>query len=987
MIRKRLDFVDLLVLILIWCASGVFLFVSGQTPFLLPIGEDELPSETVWCMHQDRLGYVWLATSGGLCRFDGVNIEVFTREDGLRSNNITWISEDSDRNLIISCLRKGLNKVQVGHQPLIEQIGREIYVNADVYVRNDRVFQPYIESHLYDKIEYREKFMKTTGSSLYYKRLIPWHDGTFLITTEDGLKRNDPSDEEQMDLVFSNGDKRMHSLQKIGYDRLLIGSEGVIYELKDWALKQSYKKGLPNTLVSTLFKDSRGDIYAYLVKHGVYVLRVGSDTFVPLELPEALDDVVINNFKEDDSGNIWLSSWGRGVYLLMNTPFVNYRAGKDIPIVSVQDVHVMSPSGQLIVSGVDELYRCEPDTCYSLDIEKNERGLANVSNLKSIGGRLFVANKNGRVIEHNTVKRPHLQGEMTYVHRGSLQLSADKEKGIWFSIRALDGTVYRELNMDQIGEQLDSVYIECIYYNDFHAEPFYVDDRQLWQASKQGLFYYDRETFRLYDSMADSTSFFIEELKGVEISKIKVNHPDSIWFCTDRGLIARLNGSWFTYTAHERMGNVSVKDLAFDEEGHLWLASSKGLIYFDFEHFYSFYNKHGLLENRLQAVTYDPDDQSVFVSNTNGYFTAKKEELLRIYDLNVNKYLAISEVVVEGEKWDLEQDILLEPDQEDLSFTLSLRHFKSFDETIYSYRLNEEEWVEQKEAEVKFQNLSPRKYTISFKASKDGLSWVNALPISFEVKPYWYETVWFYLLIAIYLLALSYLVFRVQLNRQAKRAAAELALNQKITHLEQRALANSMNPHFIFNVLASIQDYVQQRELEKVNSYFGKFGELIRLYLNTSSNQTISLEEELERVERYLELERLRFGEEAFKWDIDFGDELDIDLIQVPSMIIQPYVENAILHGIRPKGEGMVKIQCAEKGELLLIQIIDNGIGITASKQLKHDAGKHLNMASKITKERIQLFGNEQGLSGKVEVTEPKEGGTKVHIELPIMIE
>ncbi len=206
------------------------------------------------------------------------------------------------------------------------------------------------------------------------------------------------------------------------------------------------------------------------------------------------------------------------------------------------------------------------------------------------------------------------------------------------------------------------------------------------------------------------------------------------------------------------------------------------------------------------------------------------------------------------------------------------------------------------------------------------------------------------------------------------------------SELEQKLLKSMMNPHFIFNALASIQNFIYTNEPKKASSFLSNFSSLSRAILINSSKEAISLEEEIKMTTDYLTLEKMRKSD-GFDYIVIFDEEEDVEFIQIPPMMIQPFIENAIKHGlanVTEKGQIEVKFTCLEK--LVQIEIIDNGIGIDTKSETKDK--NHKSMAMDIFKKRVFLLEKKYKTKLKYSSTDLKsEGkqGTKIYLELPII--
>ncbi len=240
---------------------------------------------------------------------------------------------------------------------------------------------------------------------------------------------------------------------------------------------------------------------------------------------------------------------------------------------------------------------------------------------------------------------------------------------------------------------------------------------------------------------------------------------------------------------------------------------------------------------------------------------------------------------------------------------------------------------------------------------------INALKL--EKRNYWIVIITIVALLIIFIIAFLFWKQKVAKAQQANE------FNQKKTDLEQRALRASMNPHFIFNALNSIQGLYMERDYSKADDYLADFGKLLRITLENSLKETISIKQELKALRLYLDLERTR-TESLFSYAINISEELEDSGIQIPPFIIQPFAENAIWHGILPKNSsGHLLINIEEDETHLLCSVQDNGVGINLNTNSDHNSQGILT-----TKARL-------GDDGNVVLKENPEGGTIVNIKIP----
>jgi hypothetical protein len=242
--------------------------------------------------------------------------------------------------------------------------------------------------------------------------------------------------------------------------------------------------------------------------------------------------------------------------------------------------------------------------------------------------------------------------------------------------------------------------------------------------------------------------------------------------------------------------------------------------------------------------------------------------------------------------------------------------------------------------------------------------------------------------LSLLILVITFLLLRT--NRLRSRERLE-AMNNKISNLTQKNLRSQMNPHFIFNTLNSIQYYVFKNDRIASNDYMTKFAKLIRKTLENSEHPAIPIKEEINALELYLELEALRF-KEKFKYQINIDEEIDTYMYKIPTMLIQPYVENAIGHGLMHKdGKGYIHVGLQLDTDSIICTIEDNGIGRKKAMEIKNNKNKnHKSLGTSITESRLRLVNSLYGKNMKVVYTDltDEEGnasGTKVMINIPLI--
>jgi LytS/YehU family sensor histidine kinase len=285
---------------------------------------------------------------------------------------------------------------------------------------------------------------------------------------------------------------------------------------------------------------------------------------------------------------------------------------------------------------------------------------------------------------------------------------------------------------------------------------------------------------------------------------------------------------------------------------------------------------------------------------------------------------------------------------------------------------------------LSFNNLPPGKYTLQVKGSnKITGKFTETDTLVFSIQPGPFQTIWFRILLGSIMILAGFLFYKWRINSVKKQAG----LKQKISETEMMALRAQMSPHFIFNCLNSIDNLIQNNEKEKATTYLAKFAKLIRAILENSKSNTIPCWKDMETLRLYLELEE-------FRWDKKFNYSLSIApaILQgdykVPPLVIQPYVENAIHHGLLNKEEmeKHLSVTVEAKNNCICYTVEDNGIGRKKAMEYKAlNKPSHQSMGLDITLDRINLFN--QNNNGSVVFTDlydehDQPAGTRVQITL-----
>lgn len=333
-----------------------------------------------------------------------------------------------------------------------------------------------------------------------------------------------------------------------------------------------------------------------------------------------------------------------------------------------------------------------------------------------------------------------------------------------------------------------------------------------------------------------------------------------------------------------------------------------------------------------------------------------------------------------------------------VSFDFSALAKSNVEKRKYMHKLEgvDKEWHTLRDRNsISYPNLKGGNYTFKLKVGDEKGVWNPEITaINFKISKFWYDT---YLARAFgitCLICLAILWYHYKVKRAIEKEQMKTTFEKQLAEVKMNALTAQMNPHFIFNSLNSIDYFIIKNQSEQASEYLNRFSRLIRLILNNSRSNYISLKEDLDALKLYIEIESLRF-DNKFTYEVKASQNLDPELIQVPPMLFQPYVENAIWHGLMQKdgpGNIDVTVRWDENKEIIIGTIIDDGIGRKKAMKLKSKGAsrkKSKSMGMQITQDKIEALNFLHDIKASVQIHDlfdeaGEASGTKVILEIPV---
>jgi ligand-binding sensor domain-containing protein len=520
---------------------------------------------------------------------------------------------------------------------------------------------------------------------------------------------------------------------------------------------------------------------------------------------------------------------------------------------------------------------------------------------------------------------------------------------------------------------------------------------------------------------------FKNYLKGTMVSCLYEDADAVLWLGANNGLYKfdRSADAFIHYKVSSSFTEIpDVSHMVEDNQKYLWLQTSDGMM--SLNPLRNETRNYGISKTSFGSGAgysnscYKGRDGKLYFTEPGGYYS--------FYPTDFTQHIKPPEVIFTGFSLG---DLLIKPGnqgplKESIYKTTEIRlrynqnifsfEFAAIDYTnpesnhhLYILENYDHNWqLPGSDRKASYFNIPPGKYVFRVKAANSKGAWAEK-KIDIIILPPWWRTWWFWIAAIICIGTIFYNLIRWRMKQKFRRQLEQsekerqmAELNQKTTELEMQALRSQMNPHFIFNSLNSINMFVLENNKLQASEYLSKFSKLVRLILQNSEEAFIPLERELEALQLYLELESLRF-EQRFEYKITVAGNVDTAMLKVPPLIIQPYAENAIWHGLMhlpyrsqgtpseqagKKEKGHLEIEVYEEDEILFYKITDNGIGRKKAAELKSkSASAQKSMGMRITADRIAMLQQQNKTSIVIADLVHADGnpfGTEVLIKIPV---
>lgn len=959
--RYTVVLVILLVLILL-CKSG-----SAQIyPYSHYSSKEGLVNSSVYCIMQDQKGYMWFGTENGLSKFDGINFTNYSQEELGISTIITSLTERDSANMYIGTRGEGIflfnyesgNTLQVNKTPM--RMCGELQLDGNK-IHSIHQFNLLETLNLNDStstiIPVPEKDAPVD--------IIKTKNGEFIIGTTKGLFRLENNELHKIPIEGFE-DMPSFSILQDEDGSLLIASENAIYSLRNnkiTIVKQLFKN--TSSRIFNLLRDKRNNIW-FSIWGNNDLFMINGNNVVNVSDKMGLNKGTIATIYSDRAGNIWVSILGKGIFLFANIDMRMYPETPDFQNTSIHAI--VQPDEKWMLFGTnDGLVTLDQTTATVNSVKFFPDYFEFVKDLALVDNTTLLVATSEQRLNGKFSEVLHIPASPYKVHYLVCNTIFTGKQFIYSGGWDNDVKLHDKHTFLPAGEITD-IFVSNAK-GDARIRDLSIDKNEnLWIAGQKGLCLMDREKRKWFPEGG---------FQNTDIAKLNWINDSTVSLLSAKGfhLLTIQNTPPYAkekkYTELKKPSSI----IYFNEDEYL-AGTGTGLLYHINGQSMWLKPDDGLLSENINDIHYDQATNKIWIASSEGFMEMNPDAIRNI----ANTTIPINDIQIwyGDRKLHAHENMEVPFSGHTLSIKLSAFYFANASRIQYQYQLNDEPWVTLSQGKIEFAAAGYGKYVIKVRAGISNGKWGPESLIRFQIAPPFYRTWWFYLMTFAGFLFIVFFFIRKQISLAEKKQLEKNRIEQKLVELQQKALAGNLNPHFVFNSLNSIQHFINSHQPDEANDYLAKFSRLMRMHLNAADKSFIPVQEEINRLEYYLSLEQMRFGDKL-QWKINLDRENGLTEIEIPNMIIQPFVENAIWHGIMPSeknGQVILNFHKLSNGTVM-IEICDNGVGIELP--LKEKKNGHHSKGMKLILERLQLLDPAANAFFTIQNTAP---GTRIKLEL-----
>ncbi len=891
-----------------------FLFsieISAQTSeFKHYSTEDGLASSEVYTQLQDDAGYMWFGTSRGLCRFDGYRFENFTASDGLASNSIIKIFKDRFGRVWFSTYDGSLTYFCDGkfivyqYNDTVLKLDKNYYANMLIADKDTNLWIAPAQGGLF-KIslsgEVTDVKPQSNVSCFYFKDIDGDVIGNFFRA--DSVSDSVYLKVEGNDFyIFGAASGTRKKVIKIRDGEYVVFIGRNLYYIRNNHITASIKR---NSDIADIMIDNKKNLWVSVLFSGLYRYRNADISSIPeVYLKEMSPSSVI----QDKQDGYWISTTENGLYYTASMQF-NYYDKYGISSLNILSLTIFN--SRIYLSTYDR---------YVIKSKLHGHNILSIDALRLLPEGNFLVQD----IAYTADSAIWFLGKKLVRYKnGEFKLIRNMTKS--YGLFAKGNKLYAFSNGFVLVYQGDSLINQYKFADIPTTNAIFVDDNEtIWLGTINGLYKIQNNSLQYLGDDDKTLKFRINDIAQVDNYLILATNGNGIIFFNKK------NQKVYVLNSHDKINSGFVNAILVNNK-FIWAGTNNGVCKISFIEQYDSLNIATEQFNEIDGLYADEikdiaiNGKCIFLGTTIG--------LISFYPADIQKnmktpMLMFDSITVNNRRLNkIDSMNIFASNQRTISFYFKGISFSAGKNVKYKYILKgfDDKEIITSERFLRFPNLPPGKYTLYIYASSDGIVWSrNPLIFSFVIKKRFVDTFLFYFFVFLLLIILAFLA----LNYKYSQLDKEIRQKRHLIRSEQKALRSQMNPHFIFNALNSIRRYILENDVDNADFYLSNFAMLMRRVLENSKQEYISLEQEIETLKLYLELEKMRF-DESFNFSVEIDENITLSRIFVPTMLIQPVIENSIWHGLAPlqqNGQLILSLKQLSKNKILCF-IQDNGIG------------------------------------------------------------
>jgi len=1008
--------------------------------------EKGLSQNTVHSIFQDESGYMWFGTWDGLNKYDGYTFTTFNQQNGLSGQTIHAIFQDSEGFIWIGT-DDGLNRINSSTNEIsvfkhIESDTFSLVNNVVTAIIEDKLTNLWIGTH-----QGLSMFDRKTGKfhpylhlghdnnllrSNYINDLCHDERGFLWIGTNIGLIRFDLNTLSLKRFFHKPGDttslpnNQVRSVYKDMQGILWIGTVNGLGRFnqvsQDFTIFYSQTQNdnsLTDNSISVIFEDTKGYLWIG-TDNGLNIYDRVKEIFYRLKHESYNLNSISNNrimsIYEDASGSIWIGTFiGVSRYDRYSSKFRHFRHMPDDTnclnsnyVISIFEDHHRTV-WIATDNGMNLMDRSTGKFSYMIHVPDDPNSL--VSNdlrvaIQDKRGNYWIGTSNEGLDRYDPESKIFTHFQYNPKNKNSLRsndilsLFEDSDGLIWIGtgtggLNRFDPDnehfkAYMYSNNDQFSISSNNIWA---IYEDSMGD--------IWLGTDNGLNCFKKKENKFYRYIYDPVD--PESLSAKDVFSIYEDQSGTLWIGTKGGGLNKFDhesGKFKAFTEDDGLANNVVYATLEDEKGNLWISTNWGLSKFNIqeETFINYDVKDGIQSNEFNlGADFQNIDGEMYFGGMNGFNLFHPSEI-KINPRKPTTVITSFQIFNKKVDYNINNGDTIHLSARDNFFTIefSALDYTNPSKNRYQYILENYDklWIhtDADKRYSEYTNVRPGTYTYYVKGSNnDGIWDENGVSLTIIIRPFWYNT-WLFRIgfLVILIIGIWYLIYRRirNIRRHHEVEKKMLAIQSQLHDTELQALRLQMNPHFIFNTLNSIQSFILTNDTDKAVNYLGKFSQLMRQILANSRESYITIKEEVKALQYYMDIEKLRF-DDKFDYSFIMDPDIDEDFMEMPPMVIQPYVENAIIHGlIHKKGKGKIEIKVSMAGNNILWTIEDNGVGRKKAMKIREESGLHRKSRGMlITMERLEVLNKKNGENFSVKVIDLKDNngeaaGTRVELRI-----